>query len=133
MFHPEEIRIRFIPSSGPGGQNVNKVATTAVLTIDINNSTSITSQVRDRLRRLAGRRINQHGILTIIARRYRTQEQNRMDAIRRLNNLLEISSYPPKPRLKTNPTRNSIQQRLVSKKMRGRIKLIRSRHNGEDV
>jgi len=120
-----EIQILFVQSSGPGGQNVNKVATTAQLRFDVAGSPSLPPEVRDRLIKLAGKSITQDGWLVIHARRYRTQERNRQDAIDRLIELVRLAARQPKPRRPTKPSRASKRRRLESKRKRGEIKRLR--------
>ncbi len=120
-----EISMHFVRSSGPGGQNVNKVATAVQLRFDVGNSPSLPGDVRTRLIRLAGRRLTQDGILIIEARQYRTQEQNREDALERLKELIRAAARKPKPRKKTKPTKASQERRIESKKQRGEIKKAR--------
>ncbi len=121
----DDIKVEFIRSSGPGGQNVNKVATAAQIRFDVKQSTALPEDVRKRLLRLAGKRITEDGVLVISARRFRTQEQNRRDAVERLTDLIRLAATPPKRRLKTKPTRASKSRRLDSKHRRGTIKDIR--------
>ncbi|MBK9926409.1 MAG: aminoacyl-tRNA hydrolase [Anaerolineales bacterium] len=120
-----ELQFDYIRASGPGGQNVNKVATAVQLRFDIPNSPSLASDIKGRLLRLAGNRVNADGILLIEAKRFRTQEQNREDATQRLVELLQKASIKPKKRLKTKPTKTSKEERLKEKKQRGAIKKTR--------
>jgi len=119
-----ELQFAFVRSSGPGGQNVNKVATAVQLRFDVMNS-SLPADAKARLKHLAGKKITGEGVLLIEARRFRTQEQNREDALSRLVELLRRSFMKPKPRTKTKPTKASKEKRLKSKKVRGEIKKIR--------
>ena len=100
-----EIQEAFVRASGPGGQNVNKLATAVQLRFDVAHTPSLPDAVRQRLARLAGRRLSSDGVLTIEARRFRTQARNRQDALDRLVALIRKASEPPKPRVKTAPTR----------------------------
>ncbi len=114
----------FVLASGPGGQNVNKIASRAQLRFNT-NSPSLPADVRLRLLRIARNRITQEGVLLIDAHRYRTQEQNRQDAIQRLTVLLREAAQKPKTRHKTQPTLASQQRRLEYKRRRGEIKRLR--------
>ena len=129
---PTDMRIEFIRSSGPGGQNVNKVATAAQLRFDAIHSKSITPEVRERLIRLAGKRVNAAGEIIIDARRYRTQQRNREDAIERLITLIERASVPPEIRRKSPPPTKAKLQRLGEKKHRAVIKRLRCRADVDD-
>ncbi len=117
-----EIHMDFVWSSGPGGQNVNKVATAVQLRFDVQHSPSLPDDTRERLIRLAGKRITKEGILMVDARRFRTQEQNRNDAVGRLVDLIRRAVERPKPRKKTRPTQASKEKRLEAKRRRSEIK-----------
>ena len=121
-----ELQIDFVRASGPGGQNVNKVATAAQLRFDVNAS-SLPEDVKARLMRLAGNRMTTEGVLLIEAKRFRTQEQNREDAIQRFVELVRKALVKPKPRKKTKPTPASKAKRLKEKKLRGDTKRLRNR------
>ena len=115
----------FVRASGPGGQNVNKVASAVQLRFDLSAS-GLPDEVRRRLERLAGRRLTQDGAILITAQRHRTQERNREDALQRLIDLIRRAAAPPKPRRPTKPTFASKQRRLEAKTRRSRIKSARS-------
>jgi len=121
----DEIKVEFIRSSGPGGQNVNKVATAVQLRFDVANSPSLPEDIRKRIVIIAGKRVTEDGILIISARRYRSQDKNRKDASDRLLQLIRRAAMKPKIRRKTKPTIVSKQKRLESKRHRGQIKKTR--------
>ncbi len=121
-----EIAESFIRSSGPGGQNVNKLATAVQLRFDVRGSRSLPDEVRVRLEKLAGRRLTRDGVLVITAERHSTQERNRQDARERLVVLIRQAAIRPKPRRPTRPTAGSRERRIKAKKRRSRIKRLRS-------
>ncbi|HHJ07446.1 MAG TPA: aminoacyl-tRNA hydrolase [Anaerolineae bacterium] len=123
----DEIQIRFIRASGPGGQNVNKVSTAAQLHFDVANSPSLPDDVRRRLTQLAGHRITEDGVLVITARKHRTQEKNRQEAIDRLAALIQQAMQKPKRRRKTKATLASKKRRLEAKRRRSLKKRLRQK------
>ena len=128
----EEIQIHFVHSSGPGGQNVNKVATACQLRFDALASTALPEMVKNRLPRLAGQRITAEGIIVIDARRYRKQQRNRDDAIDRLQKLILRAATPPKTRRATKPTLASKHRRLDAKRQRSQTKNLRRKTSRDE-
>ena len=129
-----EIHQEFIQASGSGGQNVNKVATAVQLRFDVANSPSLSYGVRERLLSLAGRRITKEGVLIIYARRFRSQEANRQDAMERLVELIRKAAQKPRIRRKTKPTHTSKVRRLEAKRHRAKTKRLRRRvPEGSDI
>lgn len=120
-----ELQFEFIRASGPGGQNVNKVATAVQLRFDVPNSPSLDPDIKGRLIQLAGRRVSADGVLVLEARRFRTQEANREDAIRKFIELVRKAAEKPKVRRKTRPTKTSQEDRIKEKKKRGEVKKLR--------
>jgi len=128
----KEIQFDFIRASGPGGQNVNKVSTAVQLRFDV-NMLSLSGDIKDRLKKLAGSRMTRSGILIIEAKRYRSQEKNRQDAVQRLVGLIQKASIIPKIRKKTKPSYASKLRRLENKKLRSKTKKLRKPPHDQDV
>ena len=127
-----ELEEQFIRSSGPGGQNVNKVATAVQLRIDVLNAAGLSARTRERALKLAGQRATKEGEILIEAGRFRTQEMNRADARERLVELLvRAAEPPPKPRKKTRPSKGAVERRLKAKSGRSQIKKMRGKVDSE--
>jgi ribosome-associated protein len=120
-----EVEESFVRSSGPGGQNVNKLSTAVQLRFDVRRSPSLPNDVANRLMALAGRRITKDGVLVLVAQTHRTQERNRAEAMERLVALIKEASVRPTPRRATKPTKASKQRRIEGKKRRSGIKNLR--------
>ena len=132
LIDERELQIDFVRASGPGGQNVNKVSTAAQLRVDAAHSPSLPDEVRSRLAKLAGSRMTAQGVLVIEARRYRTQEQNRADAVDRLITLLQQAAKRVATRKVTRPSAGSRAARLRAKKLRGEVKRMRRSPHGDE-
>jgi len=127
-----ELEEQFVRSSGPGGQNVNKVATAVQLRFDVDESRHLDDEVKSRLKRTAASRMTDEGVILIEAKRYRTQERNREDARERLAALIRKALRKPKRRKKTKPSRAARQRRLDEKKKRAEKKIYRRKPRLED-
>lgn len=132
QLHERDMTFDFIRASGPGGQHVNKVSTAVQLRFYARQCNSLSPEVYLRLKRLAGKRFTEEGVLIIQARRYRSQEKNRQDAIDRLVALIRRATVKPKPLKKTRPTRASKERKLAAKQLRGRLKKTRQRVSRTD-
>jgi ribosome-associated protein len=127
-----ELSLSFLRSSGPGGQNVNKVATAVQLRYDLEHSRSLSEAVKLRLRRLSGRRLTAEGAILIVARNHRTQERNRREAEARLTELIRRALTAPKVRKPTRPTRAAHERRLEHKTQQRRTKQLRAKPRWDD-
>ncbi|MGE3522676.1 MAG: alternative ribosome rescue aminoacyl-tRNA hydrolase ArfB [Candidatus Dadabacteria bacterium] len=121
----DEISLEFVRASGPGGQNVNKVSTAVQLRFDAAGTESLAPEVKERLLKIAGNRATDEGVVIIEAKRFRSQEKNRKDAIDRLTEMVRKAAVKPTPRRKTRPTAASREKRLSQKKRRSKVKRLR--------
>ncbi len=129
----DEVQVRAVRASGPGGQHVNKVSTAIELRFDVRGSPSLTPYVQARLEKLAGSRLTLEGVIVLVAQARRSQEMNRQEAFERLFDLIrKAAEPPPPPRKKTRPTFASKLRRIEGKVKRGGVKALRGRPDGED-
>ncbi|HYX03951.1 MAG TPA: alternative ribosome rescue aminoacyl-tRNA hydrolase ArfB [Reyranella sp.] len=128
---PTEVEESFVRAAGPGGQHVNTTATAVQLRFDVRHSRSLPEDVRQRLERLAGRRLTSDGVLVLVAQGERSQKRNREEALARLVALIKSAARPPVPRKKTRPTQASKRKRLQDKKRQANLKALRARPRGD--
>ena len=129
----DEVQVRAVRASGPGGQHVNKVSTAIELRFDVRGSPSLTPYIQGRLEKLAGSRLTLEGVIVLVAQSRRSQEMNRQEAYERLFDLIrKAAEPPPPPRKKTRPTYASKLRRIEGKVKRGGVKALRGRPTGED-
>lgn len=124
--HEDEVELRFVRASGPGGQHVNKVSTAVQIRFDAESSPNLPPEVKSRLRKLAGKKMNEDGVIIFEARRYRSQLRNREDALDRLVTMLKRATEAPKKRLKRAPSAAAKARRLEEKRRRAKLKQARS-------
>lgn len=132
VLNERELEWRFVRASGPGGQNVNKVSSAVQLRFDLAGSMSLPSELKQRLARLAGHRLNEQGVIVIDARRFRSQVRNREDALERLMELIGRAAVRPKKRIATRPTAGSRERRLLAKRVTARKKSQRGPVRGSE-
>ena len=132
LLDERELQFRFVRASGPGGQNVNKLATSAELRFDVRANRSLPDELKQRLYALAAGKINRYGVLVIAAQRFRTQERNRTDAVERLTKLLQRAAIRPQKRIATKPTRAAKKRRLQNKQQLSEKKRLRRPASHDD-